>query len=180
MIVIVHGYEGSGEGHWQRWLHDQLRAGGHAVVFPDLPAPAAPSKDEWVAAVAAIVAPATTPVTFVCHSLGCWALDHLLATHPGLPVHAALLVAPPSPLLPFEPVESFLPPPRRRDAWAAIASRTLVVGSDDDDYASPEEIADVARALDTPHRILPGAGHINVASGYGPWPFALEWLKGVL
>ena len=51
---------------------------------------------------------------------------------------------------------------------------------DDDDYASPEEIADVARALDTPHRILPGAGHINVASGYGPWPFALEWLKGVL
>jgi hypothetical protein len=28
-------------------------------------------------------------------------------------------------------------------------------------------------------RFLPGAGHINVASGYGPWPFAFEWLASV-
>jgi len=28
MIVIVHGYDGSEPGHWQRWLHDELRAAG--------------------------------------------------------------------------------------------------------------------------------------------------------
>jgi predicted alpha/beta hydrolase family esterase len=179
MIVIVHGYDGSGPGHWQRWLYDELRAAGADVVFPDLPAPAAPQKDEWVAALATAVAGARTPLTFVCHSLGCWAVDHWLTTVDTTRVHAALLVAPPSPLLPFEPVESFLPPPRRRASWAPFAARTLVVGSDDDDYTSADEIAEVAHALGAEHRIVPRAGHINVASGYGAWPFALEWLREV-
>ena len=152
MIVIVHGYDGSEPGHWQRWLHDELRAAGADVVFPDLPAPTAPEKDAWVAALAGVEAPR---------------------------VHAALLVAPPSPLLPFEPVESFLPPPRRRAAWAPFAARTLVVGSDDDDYASADEITETARVLGSAHRIIPGAGHINVASGYGPWPFVVEWLSDI-
>jgi len=179
MIIIVHGYDGSGPGHWQHWLHDELRGRGEEVAFPELPTPCAPCKDAWVDELARIVAAADAPATFVCHSLGCWALDHLLAAHPDVAVHAALLVAPPSPLLPFEPVESFLPPPRRRDAWVPFAARSLLVGSDDDDYASAEEIAEIAQALGVPHRILPGAGHINVASGFGPWPFALEWLASV-
>src|SRR5438045_1454264 len=118
MIVIVHGYDGSGPGHWQRWLHDELRTAGADVVFPDLPAPTAPQKEDWVAALATVVAGARTPLTFVCRSLGCWAVDHWLTTVAAPPVHAALLVAPPSPLLPFEPVESFMPPPRRRATWA--------------------------------------------------------------
>jgi hypothetical protein len=181
MIVIVHGYDGSGPGHWQRWLDDELRARGRAVRFPELPDPAAPSKDAWVAMLDDVVAAAASPVTFVCHSLGCWAVDHWLASENGnaTRVHAALLVAPPSPLLPFEPVESFLPPPRRRECWAPSVARTLVVGSDDDDYASADEVADVARTLGSACRIIAGAGHINVASGYGPWPFALEWLRDV-
>ncbi len=179
MIVIVHGYDGSGPGHWQRWLHDELRGAGHDAVFPDLPDLAAPRKDAWVASLGDVVAGTRDPVTFVCHSLGCWAVDHLLAERGDVAVHAALLVSPPSPLLPFEPVESFMPPPRRRDRWAAFAARTLVVGSDDDDYASAEEFRDVARTLGVECRIIPGAGHINAVSGYGPWPFALGWVTSV-
>lgn len=180
MIVIVHGYDGSGPGHWQRWLHDLLRARGVAVTFPELPAPSAPQKDEWVRALDEVVAGAAAPVTVVAHSLGCWAVDHWLAAAAPTPsVHAALLVAPPSPLLPFEPVESFLPPPRRRECWAPFAARSLVVGGDDDAYADADEIAAAARDLGVTCRIIPGAGHINVASGYGPWPFALEWLRSV-
>jgi predicted alpha/beta hydrolase family esterase len=179
MIVIVYGYDGSGPGHWQRWLADAVEARGAAVVFPELPDPAAPQKDEWVAALADVVARAPSPVTFVCHSLGCWAVDHLLAERGAANVHAALLAAPPSPDLLFEPVQSFLPPPRRRDAWASLAARTLVIGSDDDDYATAEETAASAAALGVAHWILPGAGHINVAAGYGPWPFVLEWLASV-
>jgi predicted alpha/beta hydrolase family esterase len=116
---------------------------------------------------------------FCCHSLGCWAVDHLLAEHGTAGVHAALLVAPPSPFLIFEPVDSFLPPPRRAEVWAPLAARTLLVGSDNDDYASAEELEDVARRLGIACRILPGAGHINIAAGYGPWPFVLEWLQSV-
>jgi hypothetical protein len=179
MIVVVHGYDGSGPGHWQRWLAEQLERRDVGVAFPELPDPTAPRKAAWVAALAEIVARATGPVTFVCHSLGCWAVDHLLAEHDAAGVHGALLVAPPSPELPFEAVESFLPPPRQREAWAPLAARTLVVGSDNDDYASADEFAATAAALGASCRILPGAGHINVATGYGPWPFALTWLGEV-
>src|ERR1043166_1553861 len=80
MIIIVYGYDGSGPGHWQRWLEDELRRRVAPVMFPALPDPAAPRKDAWVAALAETVEAARgEPVTFVCHSLGCWAVDHLLA-----------------------------------------------------------------------------------------------------
>lgn len=180
MIVIVHGYDGSGPGHWQRWLEAELRRRKVAVTFAELPSPTAPQKNEWVAALSAIVAAREeAPVTFVCHSLGCWAVDHLLAERGAQGLHAALLVSPPSPLLLFEPVESFLPPPRRLEVWAPLAARTLLVGSDDDDFTSAEEFAEIARSIGVGCRILPNAGHINVDSGYGPWPFALEWLQRV-
>jgi predicted alpha/beta hydrolase family esterase len=178
----VYGYEGSGEGHWQRWAATTLAARGVAVAFPELSDPAAPQKDVWVAELAAVVDAVRArrePVTFLCHSLGCWAVDHFLAEHGAAGVHAALLVAPPSPFLVFEPVESFFPPPRRADAWAPLAARTLLVGSDNDDYAGPDELADVARDLAIACRVLPGAGHINIASGYGPWPFVLDWVAEV-
>jgi predicted alpha/beta hydrolase family esterase len=74
-------------------------------------------------------------------------------------------------------VESFLPPPRKHEAWASVASRSLLVGSDNDDFTSAEEFEEIARALGIEHRIIPAGGHINIASGYGPWPFALEWVR---
>jgi hypothetical protein len=179
MIVIVHGYDGSGDGHWQRWLATELTAAGTAVALPELPEPTAPDKDAWVAALAAIAAAAPSPITYVCHSLGCWAVDHLLATGRAGTVRAALLVAPPSPYLLFEPIQSFLPPPRDRTAWAPLAARTLVVGSDNDEHAGPEEFQEIAGALGAGCRLLPGAGHINTDAGFGPWPFALDWLRAV-
>jgi predicted alpha/beta hydrolase family esterase len=182
MIVVVYGYEGSGPGHWQRWAADALAARGTHVAFPALSDPNAPQKDVWVRELDAIVKPLAAGgerVTFLCHSLGCWAVDHLLAQRGTAGIHAALLVAPPSPFLLFEPVESFLPPPRRPDVWAPLAARTLLVGSDNDDYASAEELTGIARDLGVASRIVPGAGHINVAAGYGPWPFVLDWLADV-
>ncbi len=179
MIIIVYGYDGSGPGHWQRWLEQELRQRDVPVIMPDLPDPTAPQKDRWVEALADVAAQAHGPVTFVCHSLGCWAVDHFLTERGVSATRAALLVAPPSPYLLFEPVESFLPPPCRADIWAPLASRTLLVGSDNDDFTTPEEFADLARKLGVPLRLLRKAGHINVASGYGPWPFALEWLGSV-
>ena len=177
MIVLVYGYDGSGPGHWQRWLHDELRRAGVPVMFPELPDPTAPQKDVWVAALADVIAAAPIPVTVVAHSLGCWAVDHLFAERGLLGVRAALLVAPPTPYLLFEPAESFFPPPRRAAVWAPIAAHSLLVGSDDDEFTAADEFEDLARGLGMPCRIVPGAGHLNLASGYGPWPFVLEWLR---
>jgi len=177
MIVLVYGYDGSGPGHWQRWLEAELRQRHVPVVFPELPDPLQPQKDLWVAGLTDVVAQRNgAPVTFVGHSLGCWAIDHFLAERGAQGVHAALLVAPPSPYLLFEPVDSFLPPPRQRTAWAPIAARSLLVGSDNDDFTSTEELQEIAAAIGIGWHLIPGAGHINTATGYGPWPFVLEWL----
>ncbi|MCK6557091.1 alpha/beta hydrolase [Candidatus Binatia bacterium] len=178
MIVIVYGHGGSGPGHWQRWLEAELEGRGVPVLFPDLPDAEAPRKDAWVAALAeALMSVRDRPVTVVAHSLGCWALDHLLAERGPCGVTAALLVVPPSPYLLFEPAETFFPPPLRVEAWESLADRSLLVGSDDDPFTSPEELEEIARAIGVGHRILKGHGHINLESGHGPWPFALEWLR---
>jgi predicted alpha/beta hydrolase family esterase len=187
VIVIVHGYEGSGPRHWQRWLEAELGRLGVPTFFPALPNPLTPRRDEWVATLAdtieagtrATTSAADRRITFVCHSLGCWALDHLLAQRSVDGAHAALLVAPPSPLLLFEPADSFFPPPMRTEAWEPIADRTLVVGSDTDAYTAPDEFLSIGDDLGVEAMIIPDAGHINVDSGHGPWPFVLEWLESV-
>jgi len=179
MVVIVYGYDGSGPGHWQRWLHTELLGRKLPVLFPELPDPSAPQKDVWVTALAETLAAVHEPITLVCHSLGCWVADHLVAERGTLGVQAALLVSPPSPFLIFEPVDSFFPPPRQRSAWAQITARTLLVGSDNDEFTSAEEFEEIALTLGVRCQIIPGAGHINVNSGHGPWPFALEWLRSV-
>jgi predicted alpha/beta hydrolase family esterase len=180
MVVIVYGYEGSGPGHWQRWLERELRQRGEAVAFPELARPSEPRCEEWVEELARVVAASPTPVTFVAHSLGCWAVDHFLARHGTEWVRAALLVAPPSPYLLFEPVQSFFPPPQRPAVWEPIARRSLLVGSDNDPYIEPAELEQIARRLGIPLQILTGAGHINIEAGFGPWPFALQWLAPFL
>lgn len=176
MVIIVHGYDGSGPGHWQRWLHEELQHRGIVAELPDLPDPQWPRCNRWVAELNRLVRLAQAPVTFVAHSLGCWALDHFLARHGANGISRALLVAPPSPYLLFEPVQSFFPAPQSREAWAPIAERSLLVSSDDDPYIDAAEAEEIGRRIGVPVTVLPSAGHINVESGFGPWPFALEWV----
>ena len=176
MVVIVHGYDGSGPGHWQRWLYDELRQRGIAVHLPELPNPRWPQCEQWVAQLSALLDSSTAPVLFVAHSLGCWALDHLLGRCGAAGIMGALLVAPPSPHLLFEPVESFFPAPQSPTAWAPIAEQSQLVVADDDPYIDAREAAGIGQRLGVPVRVLHGAGHINVESGFGPWPFALEWV----
>ena len=179
MIVLVYGYEGSGPGHWQRWLQGELQRRDAAFAFPELSEPLAPDKDRWLAELAQVVEAAAEPVTLVAHSLGCWLVDHFINERGGERLHAALLVAPPSPHLIFEAVDSFLPPPRRREAWATIAAHSLIVSSDNDEFATAAEIEAIATDLNVQYQMIPDAGHINSASGYGPWRFALVWRRPV-
>ena len=37
-FLILHGWQGSGPEHWQTWLAGRLRAAGHHVQYPELPA----------------------------------------------------------------------------------------------------------------------------------------------
>lgn len=180
MIVLVYGYDGSSEGHWQRLLARELKARGVSHAFPELSDPLEPRKDRWVAQLAEVVATAgDDPVTFVAHSLGCWAVDHYLSEHGAHGIHGALLVAPPSPFLMFEAVQTFFPPAMATLAWRDLAPRAVLVASDDDDYASSDEHAEIATTLGIEHRVVSEGGHLNPDSGYGPWDLPMQWLDSI-
>jgi predicted alpha/beta hydrolase family esterase len=51
----------------------------------------------------------------------------------------------------------------------------VLVAGDDDPYLLEGIRAAYGSALGIPTAVLPGAGHINPDSGYGPWPSVLDW-----
>lgn len=46
-FLVLHGWQGSGPEHWQTWLVGRLRAAGHHVQYPELPACDEPCPDRW-------------------------------------------------------------------------------------------------------------------------------------
>lgn len=176
LTVIIYGWQASLTGHWQWWIHDELARRGALVEFPQLSDPDHPKLDVWMRELLEIVEPHQGPVHLVTHSLGTWVADHLI-TRTDREFLSALQVAPPSPDLMFEDVETFFPPPMDTARWQSKVKHRLLVCGDDDIYIDPPEQEKIARIFDCSMKVIPGGGHINIDSGFGPFPFALEWLK---
>jgi len=167
-LVIVPGLHGSGAEHWQSWLHAQVA--GSVRVEQD--AWSTPDLEAWSQRVADTVAAlGAGPHVLVAHSFGCLATVRALARHPGLDVAQLLLVAPAEPNR-FD-VAAALPQSR-------VAVRSCVVGSDDDPWMAASQAHAWALRWGSDWINLGNAGHVNVDSGYGPFPLAREWATGAL
>jgi predicted alpha/beta hydrolase family esterase len=175
--VILHGLNGAGGEHWQRWLAEQLTAAGREVVFPDLPNFDTPQLSEWLPALTeALAGLPADGYDIVAHSLGAvlW-LHH--AVDPGAsptPARVALIAMPAgAPLLEVAP--SFLPVPLDIDTVRKAADGTVLVGGDNDPYC-PDGVARTYGApLKMAATVIPDGGHLNLESGFGPWPAVLDW-----
>src|SRR4051812_7985289 len=143
--LILHGYQGSGPGHWQSWLAGRLRSGEATVRFPDLPDADAPRLETWLEALERELDSFGDPPTVICHSLACLLWMHYAAGG-GAPAARLLLVAPPSHDGVPEILHSFFPAPEE-----ALENARLVC-SDNDPYC-PEGAATLYRGL--PTDILP-------------------------
>src|SRR3954451_24337671 len=135
-LVVVPGWNGSGEGHWQTWLEQQLAEDGRTIRRPAFADVDRPDLPEWLAALRASVADLPADgYDVVAHSLGAvlW-LHHV--TDPGDSPRAArvALVAPPSPATSFPEIAAFFPPPMDVDALRRGADGTVLVAGDDDQY----------------------------------------------
>ncbi|MFN2518348.1 MAG: RBBP9/YdeN family alpha/beta hydrolase [Jatrophihabitantaceae bacterium] len=176
--VIVHGWQDSGPGHWQRWLADRLREAGREVRYPDLPDPDVPSLERWLVALRTAMRDLPDDgFDVVAHSLGAilW-LHHAATPATDCPRPARVaLVAPPSPRTTIPELAPFFPVPLDIDAVRRAADGTVLVGSDADPY-TPEGIAAAyGRPLKMPTTIISGGGHLNIEAGYGEWPALLSW-----
>jgi predicted alpha/beta hydrolase family esterase len=174
--LILHGYQGSGPGHWQTWLAGRLRAADAQVAYPDLPDADQPQLRSWLGALAGELDALGEPPVVLCHSLACLLWLHHAA---GGGAHASrvLMVAPPTPHSELDALQSFLPPPLDADALRTSAPEGVrLVCSDNDPYCP--EGADVAYAsLRIPTDVIPGRGHLNPEAGLGPWPEVEAWAR---
>lgn len=180
-FLVLHGLGGSGPEHWQTWLVGRLREAGHPVRYPDLPDCDTPCPDRWGQALreeVAALGPGPGSVV-VCHSLACvlW-LRHARATASRQRVERVLLVAPPCAEAGVPEIEGFFPVAAKRDALDAAAGATRLVCGDDDPYCPRGAATVYGAAIGLPTDVVPGGGHLNPETGYGPWPAVEAWAYG--
>jgi len=174
-ILIVPGYENSGPDHWQsRW--QQRLSTARRVEQDDWEQP---ERDAWVSRLASAVEGCRRPVVLVAHSLGVAAVVHAAPRFPHGVVRGAFLVALPDvesvDVRPVEVDPSFAPLPRD-----PLPFPSLLVASRSDPYCAHERAEDFAFAWGSALIDAGDAGHLNVASGYGPWPEGLMRFAGFL
>ncbi|GEP08809.1 RBBP9/YdeN family alpha/beta hydrolase [Methylobacterium gnaphalii] len=173
-ILILPGFAGSGEDHWQARWASRLRT-GRVVEQADWHNP---DPEAWRSRIVAAVEEATRPVVLIAHSLGVVAAVEAASRFPKDVVRGAMLVAFPDietcQDLPAS-VRSFAPVPRDR-----LTFPTLVVASRTDPYCSYERAEEFATAWGAEIVDAGEAGHINIASGHGPWPEGMMRLAGFM
>jgi predicted alpha/beta hydrolase family esterase len=176
-VVVIPGWNGSGPGHWQTWLEEELAEAGRETRRPAFADVDHPDLNDWLAALRATVRDLPADgYDVVAHSLGAVLWLHHVAQAGDSPVPArVLLVAPPSPETNVAEIAEFFPPPMDIDTVRHGADGTALVAGDDDPYLS-EGIADAyGRPLKMATTIVENGGHLNLEAGYGPWPAVLSW-----
>ena len=181
-ILIVPGWSDSGPDHWQsRWARNlkTARRVEQADWFK-------PDREAWVARVIAAVEKATRPVVLVGHSLGVATILHAAPLLDRTKVAGAFLVAP-SDLDAVEQwprdegqdwdeiTQTFAPMPS-----AALPFPTKVIASSNDAFCSIARATALGAAWGADVSIIANSGHLNSASGHGPWPEGLLTFGGFL
>ncbi|EGD53560.1 hypothetical protein SCNU_18587 [Gordonia neofelifaecis NRRL B-59395] len=171
--VIVPGLRGHVEEHWQTLLAATLEK---SVIIPPIDTI---DLDTRVAALEAAVAGVDGPVILVAHSAGVPTTVYW-ASRTELSVAGALLATPPDL---DKPLGAGHPTREELDAagWGPLPMSelpmpTIVAASTDDPLAGLDKTTELAQAWGSRLVNLGEVGHLNPASGYGPWPAGAELL----
>jgi uncharacterized protein len=175
--VVLPGWQGSGDGHWQTWLEQQLQAAGRHTRRPDFADLDQPEPAQWLDALRAALAELPSDgYDVVAHSLcAVLGLHHVADPRDAPRAARVVLVSPPSPGTGIAEIAAFFPPPMDIDTVRHAADGTVLVGGDDDPYLPEGIAAAYGLPLKIATTVVPGGGHINVESGYGAWPAMLDW-----
>ncbi len=178
-FLILYGWQGSRPDHWQSHLARELAAAGRRVHYPDFPAPELPTRAAWLPRLREVLDECGNPqqLTVVTHSLG--GLLWLWAAHEKIApaIKHLVLVAPPSPASQTAEIQDFLPAPTA--VSFPLAQQVDLIVSDNDPYVPLTDSLHSAQTLHARPGLLPGAGHLNSAAGYGRWPWLHDYLAGV-
>ncbi len=165
-ILIVPGYKGANEDHWQsRWQRhisaaQRVEMGDwHKPVFED-----------WKTNLLKAVDGTSKPVVLIGHSIGSQVIVQA-ANEFGKPVSGALLVAPPDvENADIRPKHLLTFGPASRDP---LPFPSVTIASRNDHFCTYEKAEDMAAAWGSLFMDAGESGHINHESGHGPWPEGL-------
>ena len=177
--LVVPGWQGSGEGHWQTWLEAELAEAGRETRRPEFADLDHPQLAQWLDALhAAADGLPADGYDVVAHSLGAVLWLHHAVTPGDMPRPARVaLVSPPSPGSEVPELAEFLPPPLDLDAVRAAADGTVLVGGADDPYCPEGIAAAYGLPLKMATTVIPEGGHLDPAAGFGPWPAVRDWCR---
>jgi predicted alpha/beta hydrolase family esterase len=171
-VLVIPGLSNSGPEHWQS-LWQTKHPEYHRLQQADWETPRC---DDWVQTLHACILQIDGPIVLAAHSLGCATIAHYATKHGGCEgrVAAAFLVAPSDVEASTYPPGStgFDPVPLRK-----LPFRSVVVASTDDPYVTLERAEFFASSWGSRLIQIADAGHINTASGHGPWPEGEAWLE---
>ncbi|RZF55783.1 alpha/beta hydrolase [Acinetobacter halotolerans] len=174
--LIVPGVGGSEVQHWQSWLQQQLVSSSRIQQkYWDRPV-----LSEWVSQFVKTVAEIKSPIQIVAHSFGCLTSVAALAEHPELKakVKNLVLVAPANPARFGESgfARHSLTDYKQYFYQLNIDVPTTLLISENDPWLNYVDALQLAQAWQlTPINLGP-VGHVNVASGYGPFPEIFNYL----
>ena len=165
-ILIVPGYKGADEHHWQtRWEQKLSTARRvHQLEWSK------PVREDWIKTVADAVNAAERPPMIVAHSLGVTSVVQAIPQF-RKKVAGAFFVAPPdveNETIQPKHLMSFGPYPRD-----PLPFPSVVVASRNDPYSSFEAAEEAAGAWGSLFIDAGESGHLNGDSGHGPWPEGL-------
>jgi predicted alpha/beta hydrolase family esterase len=166
-ILIAPGLGNSGPGHWQRRWGARM-ANARFVEQSDWDEPLL---TDWVDRIHHEVMISTRPVVLIGHSLSVAAIVHTAQLRlKDTKVRGAFLVSPPD----FEGEQ--IPPEARpfgNVPTDPLPFPSMVVVSTTDPLVSVPRARDFAADWGSDLQLAGDAGHINAASGHGPWPEGL-------
>ena len=161
-MLVLPGLNGSGPSHWQSiWerRHRELQRVEQASWSE-------PRLGDWTATLERAVRAAPAAVILVAHSLACALVAHWARVGATERVAAALLVAPADvDAIGRVEVRSFAPMPLE-----PLPFPSWLVASENDPVVTLDRARGFARAWGARFLEAGPCGHINVASGHGPWP----------
>lgn len=186
-ILIVPGWQDSGPDHWQtRWEKNLKTA--RRVIQDDWNNP---NVEAWGDKIAKFAGGATQPVVIVAHSLGVPAVVFAAPKLKSKGVIGAFLVAPAdvefAHFWPDTGGERW-PPANGDGGYSAMPETKLpfpsqLVVANNDLYCSFARAEHLAGKWGSKLTDAGEAGHINTASGHGPWPDGLlqfgQFLRGL-
>ncbi len=166
-ILIVPGLGNADEGHWQRRWQEKM-ANAQWVEQDNW---TKPKFDEWTDTIERRIVMATRPVVLVAHAVGVAAAVHTAQRLADTKVRGAFFVCPPD-------LDEDGNVPKAAKAFANVPRDplpfpSLLIASSNDDTCSVEKAADLANAWGSDFHVAGEVGHVNVASGHGPWPEGL-------